>query len=303
MAREKLHRINEQVDSPAAVPQYTQTEYYFDQLVDHYNYVDTVTWKQRYFHIGDFFNPQNGPVFLYICGEYTCPGIPEARKWAITLAERTQGLVLVLEHRYYGKSMPFGNDSLTSDNLKLLNTEQALKDLAYFIDQMKSHHYHKIENNPWITIGGSYPGAMSAWFRYKYPHMTVGAIASSAVVNAIEDFKNFDEQIYLSAQKSGTYCSDAIAALSGYVENQLTGPNAAAFLSQFKAENLTPREFLFFWADVTVEEIQYGKREELCKNLKGKTLEKQFEEVKKLALKADPSDYGSYYLSNATFAM
>jgi hypothetical protein len=36
-----------------------------------------------------------------------------------------------------------------------------------------------------ITIGGSYPGALSGWFRYKYPHLTVGALASSGVVNAI----------------------------------------------------------------------------------------------------------------------
>lgn len=81
---------------------------------------------------------------MFICGEYVCPGIPEARKWAVVLAERTQGLVLVLEHRYYGKSLPFGNSSLSLNNLKLLNTEQALKDLAYFIDQVKTHHLHKV---------------------------------------------------------------------------------------------------------------------------------------------------------------
>lgn len=69
---------------------------------------------------------------------------------------------------------------------------------------------HKIDKNPWICIGGSYPGALSAWYRYKYPHLTIGAIASSAVINAIVDFKQFDEQMFLSANKSGDYCYKAI---------------------------------------------------------------------------------------------
>ncbi len=31
-------------------------------------------------------------------------------------------------------------------------------------------------------MGGSYPGALAGWFRYKYPHLTVGSLASSGVV-------------------------------------------------------------------------------------------------------------------------
>jgi pimeloyl-ACP methyl ester carboxylesterase len=105
------------------------------------------------------------------------------------MAQRLQGLILVLEHRFYGKSLPFDLESYTLENMRLLNSEQALKDLAYFTEQVISQKLHKVANNPWIAIGGSYPGALSAWYRYKYPHLTIGAIASSAVINAIVDFK------------------------------------------------------------------------------------------------------------------
>jgi hypothetical protein len=58
---------------------------------------------------------------------------------------------------------------------------------------MRNTHTHKItDNTPFITVGGSYPGALSAWFRYKYPHLTIGAIASSAVVLAVENFRDYD---------------------------------------------------------------------------------------------------------------
>ena len=89
----------------------------------------------------------------------------------------------------------------------------------------KSGSYKITPKNPWITIGGSYPGALSAWFRNKYPHFTIGAISSSGVVLAVEDFRMFDEQIYISAMKSGQYCVDASLAVNEYVEGQVTGDN------------------------------------------------------------------------------
>lgn len=142
--------------------------------------------------IDNYFNPKVGPVFLFICGEYTCNGVPEARQWVVVMAQRLQGIVITLEHRFYGKSLPFGNKSYTVESMRLLNSEQALKDLAYFTEQIKIQKLHRIDKSPWIAVGGSYPGALSAWYRYKYPHLTIGALASSAVVNAIVDFKQFD---------------------------------------------------------------------------------------------------------------
>lgn len=194
---------------------FAQNQLWFKQIVDHANYQSSSTWDQRYWVIDNFFNPNVGPVFLFICGEYVCQGVPDSRQWVVTLAQKLQGLILVLEHRYYGQSMPFKNDSLNLDKMVYLTSEQALSDLAYFIQQMRDTHSHKItDKSPFITIGGSYPGALAAWFRYKYPHLTIGSIASSAVILAIEDYKDFDEQMYLSSVQSGDFCYQAINASS-----------------------------------------------------------------------------------------
>jgi hypothetical protein len=216
-------------------PLYGQTQLWFKQIADHFNYQTSSTWDQRYWVIDNFFNPKVGPVFLFICGEYVCQGVPDSRQWVVTMAQKLQGLILVLEHRYYGQSMPFGKESLNLDKMIYLNSEQALSDLAYFIQQIKGTGAHKVAaNSPFIAIGGSYPGALSAWFRYKYPHLTIGAIASSAVVLAIEDYKDFDEQMYLSSALSGDFCYQAINASSTRVEQILKSSEGPAFKTQFK---------------------------------------------------------------------
>ena len=45
----------------------------FDNQIDHFNKSDERTFKQRFWHNDKFFDAENqGPVFLYICGEWTC---------------------------------------------------------------------------------------------------------------------------------------------------------------------------------------------------------------------------------------
>ena len=120
--------------------------------------------------------------------------------------------------------------------MALLNSEQALRDLAHFIEVIKKEKKFDISNNPWISVGGSYPGALSAWFRYKYPHLVIGALASSAVVLAIEDMKDFDEQIYLSSARSSPTCTKALNDSSHRVQSIIEQSESAAteFKSQFK---------------------------------------------------------------------
>ncbi|RHN50139.1 putative glucose-1-phosphate adenylyltransferase [Medicago truncatula] len=71
--------------------------------------------------------------------------------------------------------------------------------------------------NPWFFFSGSYSGALSAWFRLKFPHLTCECLASSAVVLAVQDFGEFDQQIdklckpLVDAKNAGEDLMDAYA--------------------------------------------------------------------------------------------
>lgn len=120
-----------------------------------------------------------------------------------------------------------------------------------------------------IVVGGSYPGAMSAWFRNRYPHVAMASWASSGVVQPINDFWQFDEQVYLSSVKSGDWCPAAIQRSTAYVDEQTKLYNEG---KANEIESALPEEckgmrsddFMFFYADIFVESVQYGNRTTLC---------------------------------------
>ena len=49
----------------------------------------------------------NGPIFLYICGEYTC-SIREDRLFPFMVGANWKADLYALEHRFYGESIPGG---------------------------------------------------------------------------------------------------------------------------------------------------------------------------------------------------
>lgn len=97
---------------------------FFDQTLDHFNPQNNATYRQRFYVQTDYCteSPSRCPIFLYICGEYTCEGIPD--DYIQVLAQRLQAVIVMPEHRYYGQSMPF--EELTVENLRFLSSKQAI---------------------------------------------------------------------------------------------------------------------------------------------------------------------------------
>jgi hypothetical protein len=60
-------------------------------------------------------------------------------------------LAIGLEHRYYGKSIPF--KQLTTENLSYLSSSQALLDAASFIESFRAEKKLP-KKTKWVAVGG-----------------------------------------------------------------------------------------------------------------------------------------------------
>jgi thymus-specific serine protease len=188
------------------------TEYYYaDAVLDHFSTAnEQVSWAgngQRYWINNAFWAGKGYPVFVFIGGEgqESCNRL-SSRMYMYNLAEQHQALLVNVEHRFYGESYP--TVDMSTKNLKYLSADQALADLAQIIGYVKKSL--DTEESKVITVGGSYPGNLAAWFRLKYPSVTHGSIASSAPVTAKLNFYEYMEVvgqaiIYFSGQR----CYDA----------------------------------------------------------------------------------------------
>lgn len=89
--------------------------------------------------------------------------------------------------------MPYGSREEAYNNattLAHLTAEQALADYAVLITDLKRNL--SAEASPVILFGGSYGGMLAAWMRVKYPHIAIGALASSAPILQFEDIVPLD---------------------------------------------------------------------------------------------------------------
>lgn len=156
------------------------------------------SFDNQYYLEKSYYKP-GGPVILLLAGEtWSGSRIPFAQKGILAkLAKATNGMGVILEHRYYGESWP--TEDLSTHNLRFLTTEQALLDAVFFAENIVFPGYEDVDLTskavPWIAYGGSYAGAFAAFLRTLYPGVFWGAISSSGVTAAVYDYWQYWEPI------------------------------------------------------------------------------------------------------------
>jgi len=183
------------------------------------------TWSQRYWLNRRHWAGKGAPIFVFIGGEGEEAACRLSnRMYMYELAQEHHAMLVDVEHRFYGDSMPVA--SLSTDSLSLLTSEQGLADLARIIQKVKSDL--ESPTSQVITVGGSYPGNLAAWFRLKYPSITSGSIASSAPLRAQTEFPEYMDVVTTSIEYfSGQGCVDAFAAAAEKVSSLISSQDGS----------------------------------------------------------------------------
>jgi len=94
-----------------------------------------------------------------------------------------------------------------------LASTQALADYAILITSLKRNL--SAEDAPVVVFGGSYGGMLASWFRLKYPHIAIGALASSAPIlqfDNITPWSSFYDAISQDYKSESLNCFAVIKA-------------------------------------------------------------------------------------------
>jgi hypothetical protein len=144
--------------------------------------------------------------------------------------QKFSGIGIVLENRYYGTSCPYNTS--TTDELRYLTTEQVIADFDLFARKVELPGVRDVNapGTPWITYGGSYPGALSAFTVKTYGHTFYSGISSSGVIHGQLEYPQWYDPIQLLAPQ------DCVASINSIVDKMdtLIMSNNSAAIQQLK---------------------------------------------------------------------
>ncbi|OBS78164.1 hypothetical protein A6R68_19443, partial [Neotoma lepida] len=161
--------------------------------IDHFGFSNTKTFKQRYLISDKYWKTYDGVILFYTGNEGDITWFSNHTGFMWDVAEKLKALLVFAEHRYYGESLPFAEESRKdSKYLNYLTSEQALADFAELIRHLK-RTVPGADGQPIIAIGGSYGASAPIW---QFEDLIPCGVFMKIVT---DDFK-----------KSGAKCSESI---------------------------------------------------------------------------------------------
>jgi hypothetical protein len=152
------------------------------QPIDHFGGMKG-SYAHRYSIDPEFFKP-GGPILLFQGEEYAldCANDTIFYDWA----REMKGLAVSLEHRYFGESLPFGNDSWTIANMRYLTLENIMQDAISFVQHLRDTIPGAAESK--VIVGsGSYGAYIILPFRQVHPDTFFAAFATSGPTLGVVD--------------------------------------------------------------------------------------------------------------------
>ncbi|KAL1724091.1 serine carboxypeptidase S28-domain-containing protein [Schizophyllum commune] len=189
------------------------TPHYFNIPIDHNN-TSLGTFWTRYWVNYQYYEP-GGPVIFMNTGEVNAENYTHFITNSTInglIAQQESGLLIVMEHR---------------DSLKYLSIEQAIQDNVYFAQNAKLlvPGNTSPDATPWILIGASYSGALTAFQKVAEPDVFYIHYGSSAVIEAQVDFHEYFTPI---RQNMPANCSADVQAVIAHVDEVFMGTNTTA---------------------------------------------------------------------------
>ncbi|XP_054816811.1 uncharacterized protein LOC129316416 isoform X2 [Prosopis cineraria] len=214
--------------------------FYYKQTLDHFNYrpESYTTFPQRYLINFKYWGGANSsaPIFAYFGAEEPIDDDLKVIGFLNDNAPSFKALIVYIEHRYYGKSVPFGSREEALKNAKnrgYFNSAQAIADYAAVLLHIKKKL--KAQKSPVVVIGGSYGGMLASWFRLKYPHVALGALASSAPIlyfDNITPSNGYYSVVTRDFQEASETCYENILKSWSEIDRAASEPDGLSILSE-----------------------------------------------------------------------
>lgn len=218
---------------------------------------DMETFPMRYYYNEEFARGGED-VVVFVGGAWPISPAWARAGLAHELADWLGAGLFYTEHRYYGQTRP-ANDTSTPD-LRFLNVDQALGDLAEFISYVKSDRFEsgKYRKGSVVLIGCSYAGSVATWMRLAYPHLVDAVFSDSGPLLAQEDFSEHLEAVTeVLRSEGGEACVASVAEAVEQVIALLASANGPQQVSQMfntctTISSESPLDVAtFFWRGVT----------------------------------------------------